>query len=188
MSRTSAVAVTLLLLAAAGCGSGGDSVLVNGPFSPLGAPGPGTEVCGPDATGENLTAGGEILQNQSTGAVTIEQVSFYGDHHMRLIGAVVAPDPGAQIGIAGGWPPSRTSLAQSGVEWRKREPAAGATVPPGRSPTDRRNLIIGMRPTAYRSVVDGLVIRYREHGRQYELRTHNKSVIYIAKSAPGNCI
>jgi hypothetical protein len=182
------VAAVALLLFAAGCGGARstDSISVDSPSSPLGSGGVQDKQCGPDVSGSVLTYGGIVLENRSNRDVVIESVSFYGDINLRLVHAVVVPNPGGLIGVAYGWPPSPKIIASTGIRWSERTPAVGARIPPGTSVSDRRNLIVGMLPTAYRSVAAGVPVRYRESGRQYILRTHTKSVIFIAKST-GKC-
>jgi hypothetical protein len=177
-------AVALLLLLAAGCGgTTTHDIPVDSPSSPLGTGGVKSEQCGPDASGAILTYGTIVLENHSKHPVTIQQVSFYGDHQLKLVHADVVPIRGGLIGIAYGWPPSQKTLAETGVPWSQRIPAAGAAVPPGTSVSSRRELLIGMLPTAHRGAADGVQVRYREGGKQYELRTHTKTVIIISKSA-----
>lgn len=187
VSKSVAAAALLLVSLAAGCGgTHSDAIPVDSPSSPLGTGGIKSEQCGPDAAGAVLTYGSIVLENHSRHPVTIEQVSFYGDQGLRLVHSDVAPIRGALIGIAYGWPPSRQTLAQTGVPWNQRVPAAGATVPPGTSVGSRRELLIGMLPTARRASAEGVQVRYRAGATEYELRTHVKTVIIIGRAA-SNC-
>jgi hypothetical protein len=182
----SAVAVTLLLLAA-GCGGSGSTIPVNSPSSPLGTGGDPVTECGPDPDGIIMTFGTTVLENHSRVTVIIEHVSFYGDHDLRLLHAVIFPERISLIGVAYGWPPPRKSLIEAGLQWSKRVPAVGAKVPPlGPSLASRRNLIIAMQPTAHTGSATGIQVRYRANGQQYELRTHTKNVVVVAKSV-GKC-
>jgi len=104
----------------------------------------------------------------------VEQVSFYGDHHLRLIQAVVVPIGHNLIGDVP-WPPTGSFL-EPGVQWDKRVPAVGARVPPSMAHSFR-NLVIEMRPTARRATIAGVQVLYRENGQQYELRTDGKTVV-----------
>lgn len=181
----SVAAVALLLFLTAGCGgTHSDSVPVDTPSSPLGTGGIKSAQCAPDPGGVILTYGTIVLENRSKHPVTIERVSFSGDHHLQLAHAAVVPIRGSLIGIEYGWPPSRKILSETGVPWSQRLPASGATIPPGTSLASRRELLIGMLPTAPRSVADAVVVRYRAGRKHYELRTHTKTV--ISKSA-SNC-
>jgi hypothetical protein len=187
MLRKPVIAVALLLVVA-GCGgaTSTNEIPVNSSSSPLGSGGPPREQCGPDASDSVLTFGAIVLQNQSRSPVVVERVTFYGDHHLRLLDAVIAPDQGLLIGMSYGWPPSRATLASTGIRWNERMPAAGAEIPPGVSLASRRELIIAMLPAAHRSVATGVQVNYRQRQKQYLLRVEFKSVIFIAKSA-GKC-
>jgi hypothetical protein len=170
--RRASAAVALLLFLAAGCGS--DShIPVDSPSSPLGA-GPGTlRECIPDPSLSSLSDGITVLNNRSKGTVTVEHVSFYGDHHLRLVQAVVVPIGDNAVGYEP-WPPTGSLLP--GIQWDKRVPAVGARVPPSTAHSFR-NLVIQMRPTARRASSAGVRVLYRENGQQYELRTHVKTVV-----------
>jgi hypothetical protein len=165
MRRTGAAAALLLFLAA-GCGS--DGIPVNSPSSPLGQGGGGLSECVPDPSFRSLTDGITVLDNRSKGTVIVEHVSFYGDHHLLLVQAVVVPIGFNAVGFEP-WPPTGTLLP--GVQWDKRVPAVGARVPPSTKHTFR-NVVIEMRPTARRATSAGVDVLYRESGHQYELRTH----------------
>ncbi|MGH3399080.1 MAG: hypothetical protein ACRDPO_30795 [Streptosporangiaceae bacterium] len=131
-----------------------------------------------------MTDGITALINSSKGRVTVEQVSFYGDHHLQLIHAVIIPIRYDSIGYSAGWPPAQFRNLP-GVQWDKRVPAAGARLPPGLRLRNRRNLVIAMRPTARKGISAGVQVLYREDGRQYELRTHTKTVVVVARTAFG---
>jgi hypothetical protein len=182
--RRASAAVTLLLFLAAGCGNSGTPV--DNPSSPLGAGGDSVKECVPDRSGTTMTNGWTGLDNGSKGTVVIEQVSFYGDHHLRFVQAVVVPIRFDAVGMAEGWPPPRSSITQPGVQWNKRVAAIGARMPPSPYPGNR-NLVIAMRPTAHKGIAAGVQVRYRENGQQYELRTHTEFVVIVAKSAIGRC-
>jgi hypothetical protein len=170
--RRASAAVTLLLFLAAGCGSGG--IPVNSPSSPLGDGAGGLQECIPDSSLTSLSDGMTILDNRSKGTVTVEHVSFYGVHHIRFVQAVVVPIGHTAIGDVP-WPPSGSFLL-GGIQWSKRVPAVGARVPPSRAHSFR-NVVIEMRPTARKATYAGVQVRYRENGRQYELRTRIKTVV-----------
>lgn len=175
MIRRGTAAVALLLFLAAGCGS--DGFPVNSPSSPLGdgaGVGPGVfQECVPDPSLTSLSDGITVLDNHSKGTVTVEHVSFYGDHHLRLVQAVVVPIGDNSVGYEP-WPPTGSLLP--GIQWDKRVPAAGAKVPPS-SAHSFRNVVIQMRPTARRASSAGVQVLYQENGRQDELRTHTKTVV-----------
>lgn len=77
MIRKSAVAATLLLILAVGCGgSAGGGVPVDSPSSPLGAGGDAFRECVPDPAGAATTNGWTVLENHSTGTAIIEKVSL----------------------------------------------------------------------------------------------------------------
>jgi hypothetical protein len=181
--KRSIVVVTLLLSLAAGCdGHHAGSIPVDGARSPLGNGGDPATQCGPDPSGGIMAIGGIALENHSRKAVIIEQVSLYGDTHLRLVHAVVVPIRGPLIGAAYGWPPSRATLARTGVPWNDRVAADGAMIPAA----TRRELIIGILPTAHEGSATGTQVTYRADGRQYELRTHTRNVLVIASSV-GKC-
>jgi hypothetical protein len=182
----SAAVVALLLVLAAGCGGSGGGVPVDSPSSPLGTGGDQVKQCGPDPSAAIMTFGSTVLENHSKGTVIIEQVSFYGDHHLRLVHAVILPIGNGLIGVAYGWPPPRKNIIQTSLPWDKRVSAIGARLPPDPAHSDDRNLVIGMQPTAHKGIAAGVQVRYRENGQQYELRTHTENVVIIAKSA-GKC-
>jgi hypothetical protein len=183
--RKPAVAVALLLLVAAGCGD--SAVPVNSPSSPLGAGGDPGEECVPDPSAITMTNGFTVLENHSKGTVTVEQVSFYGSHHLDFIKAVIVPIRFNAIGMTAGWPPAKAALNEPGVQWDKRVPAVGARLPPDPAQGGNRNLVIAMRPTAHKGIAAGVQVRYRQNGHKYELRTHTKFVVVVAKSAIGRC-
>lgn len=188
MIKRSVVAATLLLCLAAGCG--GHPALripVDSPSSPLGGGGNDVTQCGPDPSGGIMTDGGTVLANRSKGTVIVEGASYYGDHDLRLLHAVVLPVDNNVIGIAKGWPPPQWNITNAGAKWSQAVPAVGARIPPHLRPPRQMNLVIAFKPTAHRSVADGLQVRYREGGRQYELRTHTKTIIVIAKTDAGEC-
>jgi hypothetical protein len=176
-----AVAVALLLFLAAGCGG----VPVDSPSSPLGSGGDPFRECVPDLSATVMTDGITVLANSSKGTVVVEHVSFYGVHHLQLVRAVAVPIRYDAIGYSAGWPPARFNLTMPGVQWDKRVAAIGARVPPGPALTSRRNLVIGMRPTAHKGISAGVQVLYRENGHQYELRTHTRTVVVEAKNAFG---
>jgi hypothetical protein len=169
--RRGSAAVTLLLFLAAGCG--GDGISVDSPSSPLGDGAGRLQECVPDPSLTSLTDGITVLDNHGKGTVTVEHVSFYGDHHLRLVQALVVPIGYNSVGYEP-WPPTGSLL--SGIQWDKRVPAAGAKVPPS-SAHSFRNVVIQMRPTTRRASSAGVQVLYRENGRQYELRTHTKTVV-----------
>ena len=173
--RSSAAAVLLLFLAAgaAGCGGAGGGRPVDGPSSPLGEAAENLEECIPDPSMPSMTDGITVLDNHSTGTVTVEHVSFYGDRHLRLVQALVVPIGDNSVGYEP-WPPTGSLLP--GIQWSKRVPAVGATVPPS-SAHGFRNLVIQMRPTARKASSAGVEVLYRENGQQYELRTHTKTLV-----------
>jgi len=175
MTRRGTAAVTLLLFLAAGCGSHG--IPVNSPSSPLGdGAGVGTGVlreCVPDPSLTSLTDGITVLDNHSKATLTVEHVSFYGDHHLRLVQALVIPIGNNSVGYEP-WPPTGSLLP--GIQWDKRVSAIGARVPPS-SAHSFRNLVIQMRPTARNASSAGVRVWYQENGRQYELRTNTKTVV-----------
>lgn len=144
-------------------------------------------LCGPDAGGTIMTFGPLVLDNRGNGTVTIQRVSFYGDDHLRLLRAVILPIRGSLIGVDYGWPPPRDVLADSEARWSQAVPAARAAIPPHLHVPDQRNLVIEMRPMAYRSVFAGVQVLYKEFGKQYELRTRTRTDIYIAKAVPAHC-
>lgn len=180
MIKRSVVAVTLLLCLAAGCG-GTSTVPVDNPSSPLGNGGDDNTQCGPDQSGGVVTDGGTVLANHSKGIVTIESVRYYGDHNLKLLHAVVIPVDNNVIGVANGWPPPKSNIKFAGAKWSQAVQAVGARIPPHLRPPRQMNLVIAFRPTAHRSVAAGIQVRYREDGRHYELRTHTRTVIVIAK-------
>jgi hypothetical protein len=181
--RRSAVAATLLLFLAAGCGGTG-AVPVDSPSSPLGAGGDSLQECVPDPSGTTMTNGVTVLDNTSKGTAIIEQVSFYGDQHLQLVDAVMVPIQYDAVGFWEGWPPSPDAVHQPGVQWDKRVAAVGARIPPGPAEGGDRNLVIAMRPTARRATAAGVQVLYQENGQQYELRTHTETVVLAAKSCP----
>jgi hypothetical protein len=181
--RKSAVAVTLLLFLAAGCGG----VPVDSPSAPLGSGGDPFQECVPDPSATVMTDGITVLANNSKGTVVVEHVSFYGAHHLQFVRAVAVPIHYDAIGYSAGWPPARFNLTLPGVRWDRRVAAIGARVPPGPTLLSRRNLVIGMRPTARKGISAGVQVLYRENGHQYELRTHTRTVVVVAKSAIGRC-
>jgi hypothetical protein len=177
--RKSAVAASLLLVLAAGCG-GNSAIPVNNPSSPLGIIDDSIRECAPDPSGTTMTDGVTILENHSKGTVVIEQVSFYGDQHIQLVDAVVVPIRYDAVGISDGWPPPRSFIDQPGLQWDKRVPAVGARIPPAPAV---RNLVIAMRPTTRRAIAAGVQVLYRDgNGSQYELRTHNELLVLAAES------
>lgn len=180
MIKKPTIAVTLLLILAAGCGT---SVPVNSPSSPLGNGGDSFRECVPDPSGTTMTDGITVLENGSKGIVTVERVSFFGDHHLQFVQAVLVPIYDDTIGISEGWPPARMNITDPGVQWDKRVAATGARLPPDPDHSHDRNLVIAMRPTAHTSSSDGVQVRYRENGQQYELRTHTKTFAIEAKTA-----
>jgi hypothetical protein len=125
--------------------------------------------------------------------VTVEHVSIYGARHLQFISAVSVPIHYNSIGV-GTWPPVRESLAQPGVEWNKRVPAAGSQVPPahGRSLNFTaehgllRDVVLDLRPTAHRATAAGVQVTYRQGSLQYELRAADKIIVIVAKTV-GNC-
>lgn len=128
-----------------------------------------------------MTDGGTVLANHSKGTVIVESVRYYGDHNLRLLHAIVVPIRGALIGVANGWPPPKRNIVGAKAKWSQAVPAVGARIPPHLPRFTQLNLVIAFRPAAHRSVADGIQVRYREDGRQYELRTHTRTVILIAK-------
>ena len=87
------------------------------------------------------------------------------------------------IGASAGWPPATMNITQPGVEWDKRVPAVGATIPPTSAKNGQRNLVIEARPTARKEgIAAGVQVLYRENGSRYELRTHTEFVVLVAKS------
>lgn len=181
MISKSAAAATLLLVLEAGCG-GSATIPVDNPSSPLGDGGDSFQNCVPDPSGTTMTNGFTVLDNTSKGAVIIEQVSFYGDQHLQLVHAVVVPIQYDAVGFSEGWPPAAVNITQPGVQWDKRVPAVGASIPPGTAQGGNRNLVIAMRPTARKAIAAGVQVLYRENGSQYELRTHTEFEVLIAKS------
>lgn len=181
MIRKSAVAATLLLVLAAGCGGSG-TVPVDSPSSPLGDGGDPLQECLPDLSGTTMTNGFTVLENHSKGTAIIQQVSFYGTHHLLLVDAVVVPIQGGPVGFWEGWPPGPDAISQPGVQWDKRVPAVGARIPPGPAEGGNRNLVIAMRPTARKGTATGVQVLYRENGQQYELRTHTEFEVRAAKT------
>jgi hypothetical protein len=185
MIKRSVVTATLLLCLAAGCG--GTTIPVDSPSSPLGNGGNDVTQCGPDPGGGIMTDGGTVLSNHAKGTVIVESVRYYGDHNLRLLHAVVLPVNNNVIGIARGWPPPQSNISFAGARWSQAIPAVGARIPPHLRPPHQRNLVIAFKPVAHRSVADGLQVRYRQGSRQYELRTHTKTIIVIAKTDAGEC-
>jgi hypothetical protein len=179
MIKRSVLAASLLLFLAAGCG--GTSLSVDSPSSPLGNGGIDNTQCGPDPSGGIVTDGGTVLANHSKGTVTVEGVRYYGDRHLRLVHAVVLPIRGALVGVANGWPPPRRNLINAKARWSQAVPAVGARIPHHLPRFTQMNLVIAFKPMAHRSVADGIQVRYREGGQQYELRTHTRTVIVIAR-------
>ncbi len=179
--------MALLLFLAAGCGGG---VPVDSPSSPLGSGGDLFKECVPSPPGTTTTDGITVLDNHSTGTVTVEQVSFYGARHLLIVHAVVVPIHYDAIGFSEIWPPARYTLTQPGVQWDKRVAAIGAKVPPFRSRSLdlaarlglRRNLVLGVRPTARKGTAAGVQVLYRENGKQYELRTHTRIVVLVDRN------
>lgn len=186
--RRSAVAVILLLFLAAGCGSTAThDIPVDSPSSPLGNGGINVTQCGPDPSGVIMTDGTTALDNHGKGTVTIESVRYYGDHDLQLLHAVVVPVGASLIGVAYGWPPPEKNLREAGATWSQAVPAVGAQIPPHLRPPRQTNLVIAFKPAAHRSMADGIQVRYREGGHQYELRTHTKTIIVVAKTDKGEC-
>lgn len=56
-------------------------------------------------------------------------------------------------------------------------------MPPHPNRNGYRNLVIAMRPTAQKGTALGVQIIYRENGKEYELRTHAKLGVIMAKTA-----
>ncbi len=178
MSIKAIAAAGLLLFLAAGCGPTGG----NDSRAPLASVFDVKE-CVPDPSGTTMTDGLTILQNLSTDTVTIERASFYGAHHLVFVRAVVVPMRHDAIGFSLGWPPARQNLDQPGIRWNARVAATGAEIPPHPDRNGYRNLVIAMRPTAHKGSAAGVQIRYSENGQQYELRTHAKLVVVVARTA-----
>jgi hypothetical protein len=179
-----AVAATLLLVLAAGCGgsSAASGVPVDSPSSPLGAGGDSLQICSPDLPGTAMTDGFTVLGNHSKGTAIIEQVSLYGAQHLKFVDAVVVPIKYDAIGASAGWPPATMNITQPGVQWDKRVPAVGARIPPSPAWGADRNLVIGVRPTAHEGIAAGVQVVYGENGQRYELRTHTEFEVLAAKS------
>ncbi len=171
------IAAALLLLAA-GCGG----IPVNDPSSPLGDGVSGLNECIPDPSRTTLTDGVNILVNSSKGTVTIEQVSYFGAHHLVFVRAVIVPIRYDAIGVGLTWPPPRANLHDPGIRWNQRVPAVGARIPPDPARNGYRNLVIAMKPTAPHATSAGVQVRYRENGHQYILRTHTSNKIISASS------
>jgi hypothetical protein len=172
-------AAAALLFLAAGCGG----IPVNDPSSPLGSGGDGLTECVPDPSGATVTNGLPVLENHSTGTVTVEQASYYGAHHLIFVRAVVVPIRYNAIGFSSRWPPDKGAINQPGVRWNERVPAVGARIPPDPARNGYRELVIATRPTTRKGSAAGVQVRYRENGQQYILRTHTKTVVVIAKTA-----
>lgn len=172
------VAAVLLLFLAAGCGG----IPVNDPHAPL-ASIFDVDECVPDPTGTTMTDGITILQNQSSGTVIIEHAGFYGAHHLVYVRAVMVPMRYDGVGFSATWPPDRGSISQPGLRWNERVNAIGAKVPPHPNRNGYRNLIIAMRPTAHKGTALGVQIIYRENGQEYDLRTHARLGVIVAKTA-----
>jgi hypothetical protein len=177
--RPVAAAALLAFVALAGCTSG-DPVPVNSPSSPLGGAGAGGDNCAWAWPGYTMTNGFIVLENHSKGTVTIESVSYYRPRHIVIAAAVVVPIRFDAIGIQL-WPPR---VLESGVQWDKRTPAAGAKVPPD-SGDHFRNLVLATRITAHRGTAAGVTVRYREGGQQYILRTRFAINVVHARAAYG---
>ena len=112
----------------------------------------------------------------------IEQVSYYGAHHLAFLRAVVVPIRYYAIGVSLAWPPAKVNLAEPGIRWNERVPAVGARIPPDPARNGYRNLVIAMRPTEPYATSAGVQVRYRENGHQYILRTHTSNKIIRARS------
>jgi hypothetical protein len=190
MSNRRSVAVALLLVLAAGCGS---AVPVNSASSPLGNGGGGLGECFFDASAADVTYGIVELDNHSAAPVTVEHVTLSSARHLQLIGALSVPIHYNSLGIDS-WPPSRQNLAQPGVGWSKRVPATGSQVPPTRGRGLNfaaahgllRDIVLQLRPTAHRATAAGVQVTYRQDGHQYELRAADQILLRITK-ATGNC-
>jgi hypothetical protein len=130
-----------------------------------------------------MTDGLTVLENHSTGTVTIESAGFYGAQHLVFVRAVVVPIRYDSIGFSPGWPPARYNTSLPGVRWNRRADVTGAKVPPRPTLNGYRNLVIAMRPTGHKGTAAGVQVRYRENGQQYILRTHTKTVVVVARTA-----
>jgi hypothetical protein len=175
-SRRVSVLAAFGCLALAGC-----SAALNGP-GPLSAGDTSGQECGPVARGQVLSDGFEALQNSGTKPAIITAVSLANPHDLKLVTAWVIPITGTDLyGVRAGYPPA--AGLDPGVEWSRRELAAGASIPRlvGQQVV---NLLLVLKPAASTGTASGVRISYRAGGRDYQFQTKIKLVVLVGGDCP----
>jgi hypothetical protein len=120
--------------------------------------------------GSVLSYGFDEFRNVGGATATIDKVTLADSHGIRMLAAYVVPVTGHELyGVLFGYPPD-AHLPQ-GVQWSRRQPTNGATIPPSRGRHDVTNLVLVLKPTATTGSARGISVFYRESGQRYHLLT-----------------
>ncbi|HEY1617729.1 MAG TPA: hypothetical protein VGG25_08930 [Streptosporangiaceae bacterium] len=166
-------AITVVVLLASSCG--GDPAVNSGPLGDGGSPG---GICVHIRPGQVESWGLTELVNTGHSNAVIETTRLDSAQHLRIVDAYVVPIAGSQeYGSWFGYPPAPY---QRGVEWARHTWAKGARVPP-RSGSKHADLLVVLQPTGPVAKAQGITVLYRDGGTQYELRTHYRFVLLVAK-------
>jgi hypothetical protein len=168
------VSAALAALPLAGCSSG--NAINTGPFGNGDSPGSN---CGVVSPGGVATYGVEELINSGKATAVVERVSLTDPHHLVIKAAWVVPLDGTNsYGAQTGWPPGQLL---PGVEWSRRQRAAGARVPPAHG-LHSANLVMVLKPVGRKGTARAVDVYYRESGQQYHLRYNTSVELKVAKS------
>jgi len=139
-----------VVLVMAGCS--GEVRRGNGPLQ-MG--GDGGELCIPFGTGRDLTYGDDALRNSSPVPVTIESLSLFRPHDVRLVDARLLPiENTTLIGSWSQWPPVNPEATRV---WSKGVKAQGAHV--ARSQGDL-NLVLHLVATSRDAGFEAVHVKY----------------------------
>lgn len=182
MRKLAVAALLLALTATAGCG--GSSIPVNS--GPLGNGGDNDFLCSPIPRMTPMTNGWTALEYKGDSTVTIEKVTLYKPHDLKLTAAVVLPvGKGTLTGRLATYPPTKADLAESYhtmAWWNARVTADGATLRPG----VEYSLALGLLPESrLHATAAGIDVLYRADGQEYLLRNRTTFQVLVGPTCIG---
>jgi len=150
--------------------------------APLGEPDPPATVCMP-YRGHPITFTGATFAVSGTSPVTIENVRFRGLSGLKVSGSFIVRHASTSVGYWPVYPPPRTQLQHSGVDWRSEVSVRGARLPSSAA-GDSYDLVLGLTATDAAAKYDGLDIAYVADGRQY---TYTATLAAKLETPPRTC-
>jgi hypothetical protein len=153
---------------------------------PMGDGGDTVEGCAPVPPGHAVTTASYRLRNVGSKAVVLDSFAPIAPTGIKVLGsAVVGVGSGGSIGLALGYPPSRSSWPQ-GFLWDQRRPVEGTSIPPqSASVPPHFTLAVGLvRSGSAPATVSGFKVKYHvKGGSSYLLMTHE--TIRLATNCDG---